>query len=67
MIDFSTPLSGMTQAADRVNQAATRIGRAPATADDVVTVMQSRDDFTANTKVLKVGNEMTRATLDLMA
>lgn len=77
MVDLSIPLAGMQQAADRLNLSASRIARAPfealnpAQADtidlsvEMVGILEARNAFTANVNVAKVGDEMTRATLEL--
>lgn len=72
MIAFDTALQGMQSAETGVNRAAARIAMAPANPQenlptDVVDLMQSRNDFQANLKVAKVTDDMTKATLDLLA
>ena len=78
MIDFSTPIQGMHRAEDGLNAAADRLAKMPAAAADaasadqvdlsaqMVALMESRNNFAANVKVVHAGDEMTRATLDLL-
>ncbi len=84
MADFSIPLAGMSNAASRLNTAATRIARAPfanapnpsttppegqdsvSLSDDMVAMLESRNDFEANTKVVKTFDEMTKSLLNIL-
>ena len=81
MADFSIPLAGMANAASRLNSAATRIARLPAAvqnntppeaqdsvslSDDMVALLQSRNDYEANTKVVKTFDEMTKSLLNIL-
>jgi hypothetical protein len=79
MADFSIPLAGMSQASSNFNQAAGRIARSsvptatPANQSDgvdlsqeVVALLQAKNDFDANTKTVHVLNDMARSTLDMI-
>ena len=79
MADFSMPLAGMSQAVSRLNTTASRIARAPFQAAptdaqdsvdlsaEVVALLSSRNDFEANTKVVKTFDEMTKTMLNILA
>ena len=72
MIDFSIPLGGLNQATSSLHQTATKLAKAgfsPAgdTVDlssEMVNLIQVRNDFGANTKVIKTQDEMTKTLLD---
>ena len=71
MIDFSTPLSGMTQAETSVNQIAARVAQ-PATdtvtlSADMVALMQSRNDFAIDVKLAQTEDQMTQSALSVLA
>jgi flagellar basal body rod protein FlgG len=79
MADFSIPLAGMSQASSDFDQAATRIARssvptasAASPADTVdlsqemVALLQAKNDFEANTKTVRVFDDMNRSTLDMI-
>jgi flagellar basal body rod protein FlgG len=72
VINLNTALGGLERAAGQVDKTASRIAQ-PATAADtvdlsteMVSLMQARADFEANTKSLKTEDQMTRAALDLI-
>ncbi len=78
MLNLSIPLQGMSQAASRVDTAASRIARAgslsqsqqPDTIDlsaEMIALMQSRNDFAANAKVAGSFDEMTKSVLNILA
>lgn len=72
MIAMNTALEGILRAESGVNRAAGRIAQAPANQEDslvtdVVDLMQSRNDFQSNLKVAKIADDMTKATLDILA
>ncbi len=77
MVDRTTPLEGMQQAADRFQVSAERIARMPSVASsppedvldlssEMVALMESRNQFAANVKAVKVSDQMTREGLDLL-
>ncbi|MEO7144224.1 MAG: flagellar basal body rod C-terminal domain-containing protein [Bryobacteraceae bacterium] len=78
MIDFSTPLEGMSRAESALNAVAGRIAQAPFSSlsatpqdtvdlsSDMVSLLQARNDFTANTKVFHTADEMTRTLLSMI-
>jgi hypothetical protein len=71
MIDFSAPLSGMTQAETSVNQIATRLAQPSTDTVDVSTEMASlmaaRDSFAMDIKVAQTEDEMTQSALSVFA
>ena len=78
MADLSIPLAGMSQAVSRLNTAASRIARAPLQgtppdaqdsvdlSSEMVALLASRNDFEANTKVVKTFDEMTKTLLNIL-
>jgi flagellar hook protein FlgE len=71
MIDFSTPLSGMTQAETSVNQIAKRLAQ-PATdtvdlSTDVVSLMAAQDNFAVDAKLAQTEDQMTQSALSILA
>jgi flagellar hook protein FlgE len=71
MIDFSTPLSGMTRAETTVNQIATRLAQ-PATdsvdlSTEMVSLMSAKNDFATNVKVAQTEDQMTQSALSILA
>jgi flagellar hook protein FlgE len=71
MIDFSTPLSGMTRAETTVNQIATRLAQ-PATdsvdlSTEMVSLMSAKNDFATNVKVAQTLDQMTKSALSILA
>jgi flagellar hook protein FlgE len=71
MIDFSAPLSGMTQAETSVNQIAKRLSNpASDTVDlstEMVGLMQARNDMATNVKVAKTVDEMMQSAISMLA
>jgi flagellar hook protein FlgE len=78
MVNLTTPLQGMQQAADRFQASAERIARMPSSATtppedtldlstEMINLLESRNQFAANVKTAKVGDDMTKAMLDLLA
>ena len=70
MINFSTPLQGLGIAEGQFSRAAQRIAQNPADAGDpntAVDAVQARNQYEANLRTLKMGDEMTQATLNLLA
>jgi flagellar basal body rod protein FlgG len=71
MIDFSTPLSGMTQADMSVNQIATRLAQ-PATdtvdiSTEMASLMGAKDSFAMDVKVAQTEDQMTKSALSVLA
>ncbi len=70
MIDFSTPLSGMTQAETSVNQIAARIAQPAADtvtlSADMVALMPSRNDFAIDVKLAQTEDQMTQSALSVL-
>lgn len=74
MINFTAPLEGMAQAADRFQSVAERIARAPTAGGGdsvdlsaaVAALIESRNQFAINVKAAHAGDEMSRAVLDLL-
>jgi flagellar hook protein FlgE len=71
MIDFSAPLSGMTQAETSVNQIATRLAKPAGDTVDVssemTSLMAARDSFSMDVKVAQTEDQMTQGALSLLA
>lgn len=72
MIDFSTPLAGLERATTSLNQTASKIANLSTPGDtvdlstEVVSLLQSKNDFESNTKVLQTENEMTKSLLNMI-
>ena len=71
MIDFSSPLSGMTQAETSVNQIATRIA-SPASdkidlSAEMVSMMEARNNFAVDAKSIETEDQMTQSALSILA
>jgi flagellar hook protein FlgE len=71
MIDFSTPLAGMTRAETSVNQIAARVAQ-PASdtvslSAEMVGLMQARNDFAIDVKLAQTEDQMTQSALNLLA
>ncbi|HLG98539.1 MAG TPA: flagellar basal body rod C-terminal domain-containing protein [Bryobacteraceae bacterium] len=75
MIGFSTSLEGLSRAEAQFNQAAQNIADMPVAASNgqldtvdlsaaAVAMIQAKNNFDANTKAIKVGDEMYRTLLD---
>jgi flagellar hook protein FlgE len=71
MIDFSVPLSGMTQAETSVNRIATRLAQPPNDSVDLssemVALMQARNDLTMNVSAAQTEDQMTQSALSILA
>ena len=71
MIDFSTPLAGMSSAAGTVNAAASRLA-APPTPDaegptnDIVALSVGQIDFALNAKAERVQADIAQTLIDIM-
>ena len=75
MMSFGTSLEGLSRAETQFNAAAQDIARFPVAASDgqldtvdlsaaAVAMLQAKNNFDANTKAIKVGDEMYRSLLD---
>ena len=74
MIGFTTALEGLANSEAQFNQAAQQIAKAPVAAaagqDTVdlstaaVAMLEAKNNFDANTKAIKVGDEMQQYLLD---
>jgi len=75
MIALDTALQGMQNAESSFDSAARRISQQPAPqpedttslSDNAVALAQSRNGFAADTKVAHVADQMTKATLNMLA
>jgi hypothetical protein len=75
MIALDTALQGMQNAETSFDSAARRISQQPAPqpqdittlSDNAVALVQSKNGFEANTKVAHAADELTKATLNLLA
>ena len=71
MIDFSVPLAGMRQAEESLQKTASRLARvgladAGDTVDlsaEMVALIEARNDFAVNTKVVRTEDQMTKSLL----
>ena len=71
MIDFSTPLSGMTRAETSVNQIAARVAQ-PATdtvdlSTDMVSLLSAGTNFGADATLVKTDDQMSASALNILA
>lgn len=75
MINFGIPLAGLDQATSSLNQIASRLadvgGSAPQTdsvdlSTEMVALLQARQSFESNTKVIKTEDQMTRSLLNVV-
>jgi len=70
VIDFSAPLQGLYSAETSFNRTARKVAADPTAAADpnsAIDLLDSKNQFEANLKTAKVGDELTRATLDILA
>jgi len=71
VISLTPSLDGLHAAEVRFDAAAKRIASPPVEggdlAGDTVALLESKHSFEANLKAISVGDEMTKATLDLLA
>lgn len=75
-MDFSIPLAGMSRAEQSLNTTASRIARMPATVQqpgdsvdlsaEMVSLLQSRNDFETNVKVAQTYDQMQKSLIDLV-
>jgi len=74
MIDFSTPLAGLNAATTSLNKVAQNIANygANATVDtvdlssDAVALLQAKNDFIANLKVVQTEEQLTKSALTIL-
>ena len=72
MIDFSTPLAGMTQAENQVNQTASKLAKSGFSgtgdtldlSDEMVSLIQARITFAANADTLETEGQLTKSLLN---
>ena len=74
MIDFSIPLAGLNQAESSVNQIAAKVatvgfpqGDSVDLSSEAVSLIQAKNDFAANTKVIQAEDDMTKSLLNIAA
>jgi flagellar hook protein FlgE len=74
MMDFSIPLAGLNQAASSLDKAAAKLAKAGFSPEGdtvdvsavMVNLMQVRNDFGANLKVIRTQDEMTKNLLNTL-
>jgi flagellar basal body rod protein FlgC len=73
MIDFQTPLTGLERASASLDRTAARIAAAPFPAGDTVdlaaetiALLQARNDFAANVKVVQTFDQLSRSLLNIV-
>jgi flagellar hook protein FlgE len=74
MLDFNIPLAGMNRAESQLNQTAARlagISGSPAgdTVDlsaEMISLIEARNNFAANTKAVQPEDEVTRSLLNVL-
>jgi flagellar hook protein FlgE len=72
MIGFTTALKGLSNSEARFNQAAQQIAKSPVAAGQdtvdlstaAVAMLQAMNNFDANTKVIKISDEMQQSLLN---
>ena len=71
MIDFSAPLSGMTQAETSVNQVASRLAQPQSDSIDlsteIVTLMQAGNEMAMNVKIAQTEDQLMQSAISLLA
>jgi len=79
MIDFTSPLEGLQRSEEPLNRTAAKIaswgsssgssgnGDAVDLSAEMIALIAARNNFTANTKAVMTGDEMTRSLLDLLS
>jgi flagellar hook protein FlgE len=74
MVGLSTALEGLSRSEAQFNQAATSIARAPVVGQDTVdlsaaavALLQARNNFEANTKLIKTADQMQQTLLNILA
>ena len=67
---LSSALEGMSRAETQLNKAASDIARAPVDTVDLsaamVSLLESRNNFEANTKVFKIADDMSKTLLNVV-
>ena len=74
MNGLDSPLEGLARAQSSFDRAADKIAKSPlvnsqdrvSLSDDMVALMNARNDYEANLKSLKTSNEMTQKLLDVL-
>jgi hypothetical protein len=78
MIDFTAPLEGMNRAVQMLDKAAERIAVAPFTASsdaphdtvdlsaEAVALLEARADFSANAKLVRTADEMSKTLIAML-
>jgi len=75
VVEFTSALEGLSRAEAQFNKTAQDIARAPQVLNGqdtvdlsaaAVALIQSRNNFDANTKLIKVADEMTRTLLEVI-
>jgi flagellar basal body rod protein FlgG len=70
MIDFSIPLAGLDSARSSFDQTASRLANGPADRVDlsaeILALMEARNNFETNIKVIRTEEQMTRNLLDVL-
>jgi flagellar hook protein FlgE len=72
MIDLSVPLAGLDGAASSVNRTASKVAKVSEPGDSVdlstemVSLIQARNSFDTNTKVIQTEDEMTKSLLNIV-
>lgn len=73
MVSFSAPLLGLDRAVSSLDRTASKVARLGFSGDsldlgpEMVALIEARRSFEANTKVVKVEDEMTRSALNIVA
>jgi flagellar basal body rod protein FlgG len=70
MIDFSIPLAGLDSATSSLNQTASWLANGPADTVDlsveILALMEARNNFETNIKVIRTEDQMRRSLLDVL-
>ncbi len=70
MIDFSVPLAGLERATSSLNQTASRLANGPADTVDlsaeIVALIEARNNYETNTRVIRNEDQMTKSLLSLL-
>jgi flagellar hook protein FlgE len=72
MIDFNIPLAGLDRASSSVHQTAAKVAKVSEPGDSVdlstgmVSLIQARNSFDTNTKVIQTEDEMTKSLLNIV-
>ncbi len=60
-------VGALTSAQSQLDTTARKIAQGSATPDDMVNLLQAKEQFSAGTKVIKTEDEMTKRLLDILA